>query len=215
MIGKSTCQNCGGDLEFDVEDTGKEIECPHCHQTILLRAAFRPAPPESAPLRNGPPTMRWWHVKFQPTPPKSAPLPQQVAAAPGNLTTCPDCAKQVSRRARFCPNCGAPVSFNQVSHALVWVNAFVPLFAIVIDAILVSIGCDLWLGVPIVVGINVLLLSKDEEQLKAQGLPIKDLGSAWLVPVYLFKRVRVAGGGYGYAVCWMITFFISILSPSV
>jgi DNA-directed RNA polymerase subunit RPC12/RpoP len=190
MIGKSTCQNCGGDLEFDVEDTGKEIECPHCHQTILLRAAFRPAPP------------------------KSAPLPQQVAAAPGNLTTCPDCAKQVSRRARFCPNCGAPVSFNQVSHTLVWVNAFVPLFAILIDAILVSIGCDLWLGVPIVVGINVLLLSKDEEQLKAQGLPIKDLGSAWLVPVYLFKRVRVAGGGYGYAVCWMITFFISILSPS-
>ena len=97
---------------------------------------------------------------------------------------------------------------------MVWVNAFVPLFAILIDAILVSIGCDLWLGVPIVVGINVLLLSKDEEQLKAQGLPIKDLGSAWLVPVYLFKRVRVAGGGYGYAVCWMITFFISILSPS-
>jgi DNA-directed RNA polymerase subunit RPC12/RpoP len=42
MLTKSTCQNCGGHLEFDVEDTDKEIECPHCHQTTLLRAPFGP-----------------------------------------------------------------------------------------------------------------------------------------------------------------------------
>ncbi len=109
----------------------------------------------------------------------------------------------------------APNSSKQVSHALVWVSAFVPLFAILIDGILAAMDLpqelQQWLGVPIVIGINILLLTIDEKQLKAQGLPTSGLGAAWLVPVYLFKRVRVAGGGYGYAVCWMITFFISIL----
>jgi uncharacterized Zn finger protein (UPF0148 family) len=48
MLTKSTCQSCGGHLEFDVEDTGKEIECPHCQQTTLLRAPFRPNQPTPA-----------------------------------------------------------------------------------------------------------------------------------------------------------------------
>jgi hypothetical protein len=55
MLTKSTCQNFGGHLEFDVEDTGKEIECPHCQQTTLLRAPFRPAPPKVKPAAIG-----WW-----------------------------------------------------------------------------------------------------------------------------------------------------------
>jgi hypothetical protein len=105
----------------------------------------------------------------------------------------------------------ALASSNQVSHALVWVSAFVPLLAILIDGILAAMELNQWLGVPIVIGINILLLTIDEKRLKAQGLPTTELGSAWLVPVYLFKRVRVAGGGYGYAICWMITFSISVL----
>ena len=115
------------------------------------------------------------------------------------------------------PLSDAPVLHDQpplsghIDHSLVWVNAFVPLFGIVINVMLAAMGLTTWLAVPIIIGANVLLLSKDEKQLKALGLQTKDLGAAWLVPVYLFKRVQVAGGGYGYAVCWMITFFISIL----
>ncbi|MGO9703821.1 MAG: hypothetical protein ACLPYZ_01225 [Limisphaerales bacterium] len=77
MIGKSTCQNCCGDLEFDVESTGQEIECPHCHQTTLLRAPFHAAPPKSA---SNPPVSR--------------------------MIACPDCAHAISRDAWFCFECG-------------------------------------------------------------------------------------------------------------
>jgi len=77
--------------------------------------------------------------------------------------------------------------------------------------VLAGMEVSQWIGVPIVLGINILLLSKDEKHLKTLGFSTAELGSAWFVPVYLFKRVRVVGGGYGYAVCWMITFFISIL----
>ena len=37
----------------------------------------------------------------------------------------------------------------------------------------------------------------------------------WVVPVYLFKRPSVAGGGYGYAVLWLITFFIVLFMPAL
>lgn len=104
----------------------------------------------------------------------------------------------------------APFSASQVNHALVWVNAFVPLFGSVIGAMVAAMGLSQWIRTLIVICINIALLTQDEKQLKAQGYQTKSLGSAWLVPVYLFKRVQVAGGGYGYAVCWMITFFISI-----
>jgi len=98
-----------------------------------------------------------------------------------------------------------------ISHSLVWVSAFVPLFGLVVDSVLREFGLTTWIGTGIVIAINIALLTKDETQLRKQGINTAGLGSAWLVPVYLFKRVQLVGGGYGYAVCWMITFFLSIL----
>lgn len=105
-----------------------------------------------------------------------------------------------------------PFAAAQVSHALPWVSAFVPLAGLVFDAVLNEMGWSNWVGTMVVIGTNILLLTKDEKELKAQGFSTERMGAAWLVPVYLFKRVQVAGGGYGYAVCWMITLFISMLS---
>ena len=51
MLAKCNCQSCGGGIEFDVEQTGASIECPHCQQPTLLRAAFRPA--SRSPGKNG------------------------------------------------------------------------------------------------------------------------------------------------------------------
>jgi predicted RNA-binding Zn-ribbon protein involved in translation (DUF1610 family) len=39
MLVKSTCQSCGGHLEFEAEHVGTQIECPHCQQPTLLRSA--------------------------------------------------------------------------------------------------------------------------------------------------------------------------------
>jgi len=104
-----------------------------------------------------------------------------------------------------------PVAAGQASHALPWVSAFVPLAGLVFDAVLNEMGWSNWVGTVTVIGTNILLLTMDEKKLKAQGFSTERMGASWLVPVYLFKRVQVAGGGYGYAVCWMITFFISLL----
>lgn len=98
----------------------------------------------------------------------------------------------------------------KVSDALVWVSAFVPLFGI----ILAQMGLDFWVGTIIVVATNIVLLSKDEQQLKASGWETDKLGGAWLVPVYLFRRVDLVASGYGYAVAWLVSFIFSFLIPS-
>jgi hypothetical protein len=36
---KLACSHCGGRVQFGHEWTGKTIDCPHCHQSITLRAA--------------------------------------------------------------------------------------------------------------------------------------------------------------------------------
>jgi uncharacterized protein YbaR (Trm112 family) len=39
------------------------------------------------------------------------PLPsEQPAATPSSLTQCPDCSREVSKRAATCPHCGAPLA---------------------------------------------------------------------------------------------------------
>ncbi|MBI4028039.1 MAG: DUF4339 domain-containing protein [Verrucomicrobia bacterium] len=98
-----------------------------------------------------------------------------------------------------------------VDHSIAWVAAFVPLSGLILDAIFLSMGLSTWFATAIIIVINCLMLSADEKKLRALGFKTESLGSAWLIPVYLFKRVQVVGSGYGYAVCWMITFFVSFL----
>jgi len=119
-------------------------------------------------------------------------------------------APQPLKSGTLSPATMTSVQTPQVSHALVWGSAFIPLMGLVLDAILFELGWSTWFTTAIVIGTNILLLTKDEAQLKLQGVNTEPIGAAWLVPVYLFKRVQVVGGGYGYAVCWMVTFFISL-----
>ena len=101
-----------------------------------------------------------------------------------------------------------------ISHTMAWVAAFIPLFGIFLfNPILVALGGSALLGtIPIILS-NVIVLTSDAEALKKRGLDTSALGSAFLVPVYLFRRVNLVGGGYGYAVTWMITFFLSLGAP--
>ena len=99
-----------------------------------------------------------------------------------------------------------------VSHALVWVNAFVPLAGMLLNALLDSASLSRWITVPVLVGINCILCTVDEAHLKSCGLDTGSLGSATFVPVYLFRRVGLVSGGYGYAVCWAVAFTFSLIA---
>lgn len=81
------CDNCGGLLEFDSEHVGTVIECPHCQSKTILQISGQTAPP----LTNAP----------------AAPL--------SSLISCPDCGRDVSKRAFSCPHCGGPL--QQAAHA--------------------------------------------------------------------------------------------------
>jgi len=50
MIAKCPCQHCNGRVEFNVEDAGRAIECPHCHMQTELFIA----PPEKPMFRVAP-----------------------------------------------------------------------------------------------------------------------------------------------------------------
>ena len=99
----------------------------------------------------------------------------------------------------------------RVGNNIVWISAFFPLLYLIPNAICKSNGVSTWYVVPVCFFVNGFVLSADEKNLKALGLDTTPLGGSWLVPIYLFKRPDVVGGGYGYAVCWIVTFLISLL----
>jgi len=93
MIARCECQKCGQGVEFDADqfersgDTphrilGQTIECPNCKQHTQIYMLRQPAKTVAD------------RELMQP----------QIS---GNLVNCPDCGKQISRKALFCPGCGA------------------------------------------------------------------------------------------------------------
>jgi hypothetical protein len=81
---------------------------------------------------------------------------------------------------------------------------------------LIAADVSAWWSVIAVVAANGVLLAKDKRNLAQGNYETEPLDSFWMryiAPVYLFKRVEVAGGGYGYPVLWMATFAIFLLSP--
>jgi len=55
-------------------------------------------------------------------------------------------------------------------------------------------------------GINIFLCSADEKSLKKKDVDTSQLGSVFLVPVYLFQRAKLLGDKPGYAILWCILF---------
>ncbi len=217
------CPGCGGSVPTATQ------ACPHCGRLLTPTATqppvLTPSPSQQEPTAQAagptPPTAA--NPGFQPPQDFDEQLRKVAKLRDEGVLTEDEfsvlkkkilglgtVANSISSHTESVPSVPLPVS-GPVNHSLVWINAFVPIFGIVLDTILVEMGLTMWLGTLIVIGINCLLMTKDEKQLRTQGLPTKELGSAWVVPVYLFKRVQVVGGGYGYAVCWMVTFSINLL----
>lgn len=159
----------------------------------------------------------------RPAYPAAAPRQSQAPAAPKQPDQwCANCRIWNRPDAESCVSCGGPLEeseqrqrTNAASHTLVWICAFMPLAGLALDLILISEGIDTWwLFFPMIAAYCALLWF-DEKSLRRQGYHTGRL-SGWLVilvPVYLFRRVSVAGGGYGYGAVWIATFLAALLIP--
>jgi len=74
------CEKCGQPLTIDEVSAGTIVKCPKCSESVLVPGVLAPEPEEPIP------------------------------STPHNLICCPDCKREVSKRAAACPNCGAPIS---------------------------------------------------------------------------------------------------------
>ncbi len=87
------CEKCGQPLTIDESGAGQLVDCPKCG--ISLEVPFKSkslAGEARANLRTATATV----------PPPTV--------SPTNLQNCPDCGREVSKRAASCPHCGAPIN---------------------------------------------------------------------------------------------------------
>ena len=106
-----------------------------------------------------------------------------------------------------------PVSGSAVDNTIVWWLAFMPILGSIIEcmvAVFIGVGSEsLWF---ITLGLNIWLCSLDEKKLKAAGYNTQNVGSAWFIPAYLFKRAKMLQQSNGYAIVWCITFAILLFA---
>jgi RNA polymerase subunit RPABC4/transcription elongation factor Spt4 len=136
---------------------------------------------------------------------------------------CTSCGEKILKEAEICPKCGVRQSsirligdIIKTSDKWAWTLASVPLLLFVIDKMLETIIYGTTLTVVswiIAIALNVTFFLLDKKQLEKDGFNPE--GWMWLgivlVPVYLFLRASKTTKKYGYAITWLITFFVSFL----
>lgn len=104
-----------------------------------------------------------------------------------------------------------PVAGSAVDNTMVWVLAFMPIIGSIVEYMVMDAfnvwGRSLWF---ITFFLNVLFCSLDDKKLKAAGYNTDSLGSAWLIPVYLFNRAKMLAQSPSYAIVWIVTFVIML-----
>ncbi len=107
-----------------------------------------------------------------------------------------------------------PLTGDAVNNTIVWILAFAPIIGVNIESFLVSLfhtgSNKFWV---ITIGLNIVLSLLDERKLNAAGHNTRalGLGSAWLVPVYLFKRAKALKHNMAYFIVWIVSFVLVFL----
>jgi hypothetical protein len=116
-----------------------------------------------------------------------------------------------------------PIRGENVSNALVWIVAFVPLLGELargfligvvygygsVEAFTAVLQGDFWW---IHIVFNLTLTVWDSMNLKKGGTDTSEFGFwVWLVPVYLFKRAKALNQSLAYFWTWIAMFVISLL----
>lgn len=89
---------------------------------------------------------------------------------------------------------------DKVDNTLIWIQAFMP-----------ALGALFMFGTLVTFFINSLVLYFDCQKLEKAGYDVKELGSSWVVPVYIYKRAKYFNHGNGYFITWCVTFGLSFL----
>jgi hypothetical protein len=104
-----------------------------------------------------------------------------------------------------------PLSGKAIPNGLVWTLAFGPLLGYFLGAVIAGIAKapihDFWWVTLI---LNIGLSLADEKKLKAAGYDTKQMGGAWLIPVYLYKRATVLKQPLGYFITWVVCFVLTL-----
>ncbi len=104
-----SCKKCGQQIVADDTAAGDDVHCPKCGKEVWVPFKSEPTPPETpAPPPTGETRRR---LGDAPKPAHHSPSPEPaptISDAP-KLIHCPDCAREVSKRAATCPHCGAPI----------------------------------------------------------------------------------------------------------
>lgn len=100
-----------------------------------------------------------------------------------------------------------PLTGDSVNNTIVWVLSFAPIIGEIIFSELFHLRQS-WI---LYFGLNVALSLLDEKKLNAAGHNTRalGLGSAWLVPVYLFKRAKALKQNLAYFIVWIVSFVLS------
>lgn len=106
-----------------------------------------------------------------------------------------------------------PLTGKAIDNTIVWWLAFAPLLSAFVAGALAAATdksiTNFWWVNPV---LNIALSMVDEKKLETAGHDTKKLGSAFLVPVYLFKRAQLLKQNKAYFIVWVVLFCLSLLS---
>lgn len=122
------CSHCRSKLKAKDHLAGRVLECPKCKNPVRVNrptnvddvaasilSELKDSPPAYPPIEELP-------TVEEETLPSTVPV-YRVASPPptpqpmGNLHPCPDCNREVSKRAAQCPHCGCPLGSTQSARA--------------------------------------------------------------------------------------------------
>ena len=106
-----------------------------------------------------------------------------------------------------------PLTGEAIDNTLVWFLAFAPVLGVFVAGLLAgamhkSIGNFWWVTLVLNIGLSIV----DEKKLQKAGHNTEKMGSAWLVPVYLFNRAKVLKQNNAYFIIWVVLFCLSLVA---
>ena len=145
---------------------------------------------------------------------------------------CPFCKEEIQEGAIKCRHCGSMLDGSNVSTAttmpqygiplqnaqakqidntLVWTLAFAPILGAILEQVLRNTLGNAWIFQFATLGLNIVLAILDEKKLSEAGYETQQLGGAWLIPVYLYKRAKMLNHNLAYFIVWVVCFALLLL----